>query len=105
MAGNVWEWVGDPYAPVEDGYHVLRQDMAYRLQGDPNVPTMSATAGVRCAADEVTVVETVGQPVTQFSDLDYTGGEVGFFVETFDESMAHIHYDTLTIREVKFESL
>ena len=25
------------------------------------------------------------------------------FIETFDESMAHIHYDSLTIREVEFE--
>ncbi len=44
-----------------------------------------------------------GQPVIQVSDADYAGGEVGFFTETFDESMAHVNYDTLTIREVEFE--
>jgi formylglycine-generating enzyme required for sulfatase activity len=60
MAGNAWEWVGETYAPVTDGNRVLRggandflKDMAYRLQGDPNVPTMFATAGMRCAADRV----------------------------------------------------
>jgi formylglycine-generating enzyme required for sulfatase activity/tRNA A-37 threonylcarbamoyl transferase component Bud32 len=60
MAGNVWEWVGSPYTPIPDGQRILRggangflKDMAYRLQGDPNVPTMIATAGFRCAADRV----------------------------------------------------
>lgn len=64
MAGNVWEWVGEPYAPVEEGHRVLRggandfmKDMAYRLQGDPTLPTMVASAGVRCAASEVEVIE------------------------------------------------
>ncbi len=60
LAGNVWEWVGEPYAPVESGQRVLRggangfiKDMAYRLPGDPTVPTMVATAGIRCAASQV----------------------------------------------------
>lgn len=65
MAGNVWEWVGETYTPVEqDDHRVLRggangflKDMAYRLQGDPNVPTVFATAGLRCAAEQVNVVQ------------------------------------------------
>jgi formylglycine-generating enzyme required for sulfatase activity len=41
--------------------------------------------------------------VAQISDADYASGEVGFFVETFEETLAHIHYDALTIREVEFD--
>ncbi|MDH3674960.1 MAG: formylglycine-generating enzyme family protein, partial [Anaerolineae bacterium] len=58
------EWVDDPYAPVEQGNEVLRggangflQNMVYRLQGDPGVATMNATAGFRCAADEVDMIQ------------------------------------------------
>ena len=39
-----------------------------------------------------------GQPVSQINDPDYTSGEVGFYVETFDSPKAHIHYDNLIIR-------
>ena len=63
MAGNVWEWVDAPYAPIRDGQQVAHggafdffQDMAYRLQGDPNLPTMIASTGMRCAATEVEIV-------------------------------------------------
>jgi formylglycine-generating enzyme required for sulfatase activity len=265
MAGNVWEWVGDPYAPVTEGNRVLRggengflKDMAYRLIGPPTQESIIKTAGVRCAADKVNVVQVetvrvkgvlfedkfadpgsgwpilsegtylygyhppdyyhieVGQPeshtvvsrapnfdnatvetgvlvdhtttengnyryglalrrsgdnyyaftvsprtgswqvikssaqgfelldegtidslqgfappgftpdktdslqveasgsdftfringqlVAEVSDADYISGEVGFFVETFDETLAHIHYDTLTIREAEGEA-
>ena len=39
-----------------------------------------------------------GQDITRVSDTDYASGDVGFFVETFDESLAHVHYDSLAIR-------
>jgi serine/threonine-protein kinase len=76
MGGNVWEWVDKPYATIVEGNQVLRggahgflQDMAYRLQGDPTVPTMSATAGIRCAADKVNVVDASSPLFTDdFSD-------------------------------------
>lgn len=77
MAGNVWEWVAEPYAPVDQETHrVLRggtngflKDMAYRLQGDPNIPTMFASAGMRCAADQVNVVAAAGaRPGVLFQD-------------------------------------
>jgi hypothetical protein len=41
------------------------------------------------------------QTVAQVADADYTSGEVGFVVQTFDEPLAHIHYDFLTIREIR----
>jgi serine/threonine-protein kinase len=60
LAGNVWEWVDNPYAPVAEGSRVLRggasgflKDMAYRLVGSPNEGTMIAAAGFRCAAPQV----------------------------------------------------
>jgi formylglycine-generating enzyme required for sulfatase activity/uncharacterized caspase-like protein len=59
MAGNVWEWVGEPYAPIPEGHKILHgggygflKDMAYRLHGEPNVRTLFAMAGFRCAADQ-----------------------------------------------------
>src|SRR6266498_3727984 len=39
--------------------------------------------------------------VGQVTDSDYTSGEVGFYVESFDSPNTHVHFDTLTIR--KFE--
>ena len=38
------------------------------------------------------------QQIAQVSDPDFARGEVGFFVENFDETLAHIHYDSLIIR-------
>lgn len=40
--------------------------------------------------------------VGQVSDADYTAGEIGFYVESFDSPNTHIHFDDLTIRN--FES-
>jgi formylglycine-generating enzyme required for sulfatase activity len=39
--------------------------------------------------------------VTRVSDPEYTSGEVGFYVETLDETLAHLHYDSLIVREVE----
>jgi len=59
MVGNVWEWVGEPYQVVQDGYKILRggrfsnpQDLAYRLTVLPN-DKLSEYAGFRCAASQV----------------------------------------------------
>ncbi|MEW5957511.1 MAG: SUMF1/EgtB/PvdO family nonheme iron enzyme [Chloroflexota bacterium] len=72
LAGNVWEWVGEPYTPIKEGNRLLRggangfvKDMAYRLQGAPNVPTMFATAGIRCAASRVDETQ---RPVVQLAE-------------------------------------
>jgi uncharacterized protein YgiM (DUF1202 family) len=42
-----------------------------------------------------------GQPVSQIEDGDYASGDLALIVETFDSPRAHIHYDTLTVREPK----
>lgn len=60
MAGNVWEWVGDPYGPVAEGEVVLRggrygyiKDMAYREAARPDDERFVPFAGIRCAADQI----------------------------------------------------
>src|SRR5215211_6678201 len=39
--------------------------------------------------------------VGQVTDADYATGEVGFYVETFDATNAHIHFDNLIIRKLE----
>jgi hypothetical protein len=46
-----------------------------------------------------------GRPVSQVEDAAYAAGDLGFIVETFDSPRAHIHYDSLTIREPKAPQL
>jgi len=41
------------------------------------------------------------QLVGQVTDPDYASGEVGFYVESFDSPNTHIHFDTLTIRDLE----
>ncbi len=43
--------------------------------------------------------------VSQVTDSDYADGEVGFYVETFDATNIHIHFDELTIRDVELSLL
>lgn len=64
MAGNVWEWVDEPYLnpeEVEAGQRVMHGgsatypvDLETPLAGDPESSTMKLNAGFRCAADRVT---------------------------------------------------
>jgi formylglycine-generating enzyme required for sulfatase activity len=60
LVGNVWEWTGDPYSQVPDGYKVLRGgryglliDLAYRLPVTPDDDRYVKYAGFRCAASQV----------------------------------------------------
>jgi hypothetical protein len=43
--------------------------------------------------------------VDQVSDSDYAEGEVGLYVQTQDIPRAHIHFDSVTIREVEAPQL
>ena len=60
LAGNVWEWVGEPYDPVQGGDKIVRggrhgflKDMAYRQPAAPNSERFIPFTGFRCAADQV----------------------------------------------------
>jgi len=61
MVGNVWEWVGEPYASGQEGFKFLRggryglpiNDLAYRLAVPPGDTRYVKYAGFRCAADQV----------------------------------------------------
>ncbi|MFQ5922676.1 MAG: SUMF1/EgtB/PvdO family nonheme iron enzyme [Anaerolineales bacterium] len=62
MAGNAWEWVGEPYLPTDQGQHVLRggannfqNDMTYRLIGEPDASSMINDSGFRCASSAAEV--------------------------------------------------
>lgn len=60
MVGNIWEWVGEPYANVPDGMKILRGgrfglpilDLAYRLPVSQDDERYVKFAGFRCAADQ-----------------------------------------------------
>jgi formylglycine-generating enzyme required for sulfatase activity len=60
MVGNIWEWVGEPYGPEQEGYRLLRGgrygllvDLSYRLAVPTGDTRYLQYAGFRCAADEV----------------------------------------------------
>jgi len=60
MVGNIWEWVGEPYTPGQDGHKILRGgryglllDLSYRLAVAPDDARYLKYAGFRCAADQV----------------------------------------------------
>lgn len=60
MAGNVWEWVGEPYEEVSEGTRIIRggrygfiRDAAYRQPAQPNDGRFVPFAGFRCASDQV----------------------------------------------------
>jgi hypothetical protein len=46
-----------------------------------------------------------GETVAQLRDADYASGEVGFFVQTLDNQKTHIHFETITIREVELPQM
>ena len=61
MVGNVWEWVGEPYASTPAGMNILRGgrfglpvlELSYRLPVTSNDDRYVKYAGFRCAADQV----------------------------------------------------
>ncbi|HSF80335.1 MAG TPA: SUMF1/EgtB/PvdO family nonheme iron enzyme [Anaerolineales bacterium] len=62
LVGNVWEWVGDPYAQAESGKMILRggrygliRDLAYRQLAAADDPSFTPFAGFRCATNQIEV--------------------------------------------------
>jgi formylglycine-generating enzyme required for sulfatase activity len=60
MVGNIWEWVGEPYIPGQEGFRILRGgrygllvDLSYRLTVPPGDTRYIKYAGFRCVADQV----------------------------------------------------
>lgn len=61
LVGNVWEWVGEPYATTQQGYRYLHGgrfglpiiDLAYRLGVASGDTRYVQYTGFRCASDQV----------------------------------------------------
>ncbi len=62
MAGNVAEWVDNPFTPVSNGQRVSRgsafnqlRNLSVPIPGDPSAAIMIANTGFRCAASKAQV--------------------------------------------------
>ena len=78
------------------GLEVLEEGTEETIQG------LAAVDMLRVDANGPTFTFHInGKPVSQVEDAAYTAGDLGFIVETFDSPRAHIHYDSLTIREAR----
>jgi formylglycine-generating enzyme required for sulfatase activity len=93
-AYNVHEWVEEPYAEVQSGRKVLRGgsgqlpvDLATRIIGDPNAPTMTPQAGFRCAANAGEETGSV-TPDLLFRD-DFTDPDSGWTIGSGDNPGYH----------------
>jgi hypothetical protein len=78
------------------GVNVLAEGTDDSLRG----MTAADTLRVEAAGPDLTFYINDRQ-VAQVNDSDYASGDVGFVVETLDESLAHIHYDALMIRDIQ----
>ena len=94
MAGNVWEWVVEPYEAIADGEAVLRggqfglvRDSAYRLVGNPDSNSFYGTAGIRCAASAVSDPPTT----TVLYEDDFTDIERGWPTSAQDNALFGYH--------------
>lgn len=93
-AYNVHEWVGEPYVDVQSREKVLRGgsgqlpvDLATRIIGDPNAPTMTPRAGFRCAVDADGEAGSVS-PDLLFRD-DFTDPDSGWTIGPGDNPGYH----------------
>ena len=91
-------WQIAKHAP--QGVTVLAEGEVNTLQGfAPQGVTPDKKDDLRVDAVGLNFVFFInGHDVAHISDADYATGDVGFFVETLDEPLVHVHYDSLIIR-------
>jgi hypothetical protein len=109
--GLVFRRSGDQYyaltiSPNTKRWTVLKNSPSEQLvmaEGtDDSIQGLEATDKLRVdARGEDLFFYINGHPVAQVSDPDYASGELGFYVETYDNPQVHIHYDLLTIQDIE----
>ncbi|MBI3760896.1 MAG: hypothetical protein HY260_03410 [Chloroflexi bacterium] len=80
---------------VADGWQTLAEGTNASIVSEPKaVNTLRVDAGGANFTFSIN-----GQPVVMVSDGEYASGDIGFVVETFDQTKAHLHFDSLTVRK------
>jgi hypothetical protein len=74
------------------GLQVLGQGTQDSIQGLQALDTLRVNAQGPAMSFYIN-----GQSVGQITDADYAGGQVGFYVETFDSPKVHIHFHNITV--------
>jgi hypothetical protein len=87
-------WQVRKYAP--NGARVLAEDRDSALRGTFQLFTLRVTARGETFSFDIN-----GQTVASLSDPDYLSGDVGFIVETLDESVVRVIYDSLLVRKLE----
>jgi hypothetical protein len=87
------KWQALKHSP--DGWQVLAQGEGMSLRG------LTAPDTLQVDADGSHFTFSIdGKSVAEVEDSDYASGDVGFVVESLDESLVHIHYASLTVEEL-----
>ncbi len=102
---------GDQYyaltiSPRTKKWYVLKNspsELTVLTEGtDDNINDLDTDDTLRVDAQGSSFVFHINDEVVgQATDSDYATGEVGFYVETFDATNAHIHFDNLIIRKLE----
>jgi hypothetical protein len=106
---------GDQYyafviSPRAKKWYVLKSNtnvLATLLEGsEPGIHDLDVDNLLRVDAEGSNFLFHINdQFVAEVTDQDYTSGEVGFYVENFDNSNTHVHFDWISVREVKFSMM
>jgi hypothetical protein len=98
MAGNVWEWVENPYSPRDAGEQIMhgggsdiRYDMKTSVAGSPDNDSMIVNTGIRCAADGDRVEKV--PDVTLSLDDQFKSTDTGWPMVDTDKFIFNYHPD------------